>query len=207
MLDPRRLRLLVVLRDRGTVSAVAEALHFTPSAVSQQLAVLEREAGAPLVRRVGRRTLLTEAGGRLAAPGGAVLEGPDEARRAIGGEEPAGDVVVAAFQTAARHLVVPAFAALGERHPALRGRLLEAEAESALPLLLRGEVDVVGADEYPHALRSRDRRLDRHALTRDELLVTLPAAHRLARARSRAVRLADLADEPWVTAGEGTAYG
>src|SRR4051794_8719383 len=103
MLDPRRLRLLVALRDRGTVSAVAEALHFTPSAVSQQLAVLEREAGTPLVRRVGRRMLLTEAGERLAARGVTVLDALDEAERAIGGSEAAaGSVTVAAFQTAAR---------------------------------------------------------------------------------------------------------
>src|SRR4051812_42355780 len=206
MLDPRRLRLLVALRDRGTVSAVAGALHFTPSAVSQQLAVLEREAGTPLVRRVGRRMLLTEAGERLAARGVTVLDALDEAERAIGGSEAAGSVTVAAFQTAARHLVAPAFSALRHSHPQLDARLIEAEAEPALPLLLRGEVDVVVADEYPHALRSRDARLERHALLRDELLVTVPASHRLARGR-RPVRLAELAGEAWVTAGEGTAYG
>ena len=74
MLDVRRLRLLRELQTRGTVTAVAEALSYTPSAVSQQLATLEREAGVPLVERHGRRLRLTDAGRGLAGHAGAVIE-------------------------------------------------------------------------------------------------------------------------------------
>src|SRR4051794_23907230 len=73
MLDLRRLRLLRELRDRGTIAAVAEAFSYTPSAVSQQLAALEREAGAELTERVGRGVRLTEAGQALAGHTDAVL--------------------------------------------------------------------------------------------------------------------------------------
>src|SRR5713101_8157620 len=74
MLDVRRLRLLRELALRGTIAAVAEALAFTPSAVSQQLSALEREAGVPLLERTGRRVTLTPAGTNLVGHAEAVLE-------------------------------------------------------------------------------------------------------------------------------------
>ena len=206
MLDPRRLRLLVELRERGTVTAVADALHFTPSAVSQQLAVLEREAGTPLVRRVGRRMLLTEAGERLAVHAVRVLAALDAAQHSVAPEqEVGGSVVVAAFQTAAHHLVAPVFTQLAAEHPGLDTRLFEIEAELALPLLLTGEVDVVVADEYAHATRSRDERVERADLMRDELFVAMGAGHPLAHAEG-AVRLRAFAQDPWAAAVEGTAF-
>jgi DNA-binding transcriptional LysR family regulator len=112
---------------------------------------------------------------------------------------------VAAFQTAARTLVVPAFASLARVHPRLECELSDQEAETALPRLLAGELDVVVAEEYEHAPRARHSRLARHELGRDELLVALPAGHRLARRRGR-VAVAELAAEAWATPWTGTAY-
>src|SRR5918992_5042948 len=107
MLDVRRLRLLRELAARGTVTAVAEALAYTPSAVSQQLAQLERDAGLPLLERVGRGVRLTEAGRRLVVHADAVLARLDEAEadleRTAGAVH--GTVRVSAFQTAAFALV------------------------------------------------------------------------------------------------------
>src|SRR2546421_5764369 len=83
MLDVRRLRLLLELAHRGTIAAVAEALAYTPSAVSQQLAALEREAGVPLLERAGRRVALTPAGVVLAGDAESVLAVLAEASAAL----------------------------------------------------------------------------------------------------------------------------
>src|SRR5688572_28114623 len=113
MLDVRRLRLLSELHARGTVAAVADALHFTPSAVSQQLAVLEREAGVTLIERVGRGVRLTDAALRLVEHADAVIERFELAEAELEGDgEVRGAVRVVAFQTAAYWLVAPAIVAL-----------------------------------------------------------------------------------------------
>jgi DNA-binding transcriptional LysR family regulator len=67
-MDVQRLELLRELAERHSVTAVARATHRTPSAVSQQLKVLEREAGLPLTERSGRGLVLTDAGRALARP-------------------------------------------------------------------------------------------------------------------------------------------
>src|SRR3954469_7052396 len=110
MLDLRRLRLLRELRERGTVTAVADAFNYTPSAVSQQLAALEREAGVALTERVGRGVRLTDAGRALAhhTDGGlARLEHAEAELAAAASGAVRGRVRVSAFQTAARSLVAP----------------------------------------------------------------------------------------------------
>src|SRR5687767_11232013 len=115
MLDVRRLRLLRELHARGTIAAVADALQYTPSAVSQQLAVLEREAGVPLLERVGRGVRLTDAGRRLVEHADAVLARLEAAEAELAeGTEVRGRVRVASFQTAARALVAPAFIELAQ---------------------------------------------------------------------------------------------
>ncbi|MFD6971353.1 LysR family transcriptional regulator, partial [Streptomyces sp. NPDC059949] len=121
MLDVRRLRLLRELARRGTIAAVAEALSFSPSAVSQQLGVLEREAGLPLLERTGRRVRLTPAGQNLVRHAEAVLERLEQAdadlAEARGGL--AGALRIGAFPTAIRAIVPAALVALAGRHPRL----------------------------------------------------------------------------------------
>jgi DNA-binding transcriptional LysR family regulator len=209
MLDVRRLRLLRELHERGTVTAVAEALAYTPSAVSQQLATLEREAGVPLLERRGRRLRLTDAGRGLVEHAAAViarLELAESELAAAAGDEVAGRVRLAAFQTAASGLVLPLLGPLRAEHPKLRLELLEMEAEEALELLRRGEVDLVLAEEYEYAPRPRDPSLVVRALCRDPLVIVLPEAHPLAAADAETVPLAALAEEPWATPRAGTAF-
>jgi DNA-binding transcriptional LysR family regulator len=206
MLHAGRLRLLVELEQRGTVTAVAAALDYTPSAVSQQLTRLEAETGRQLLERVGRGVLLTDAGRLLASHGREVLERLEAAETALEqADAVSGRLRVGAFQTAAQGLVVPALAALAERHPQLVCELHDHEAETALPLLHSGRLDLVVAEEYEHAPRPRDPVLERHELGFDELLVALPSGHPLAR-RDGPLALAELAEERWATPWENTAY-
>jgi DNA-binding transcriptional LysR family regulator len=117
----------------------------------------------------------------------------------------AGTLRIAAFETAARELVMPAMIELAERHPELTCELLDLEAEEALPLLRAAELDVVIAEEYEHAPRSRLPGIDRRELLDDALLVALHPAHPIA-VRGGAVRMAELAGEPWAAPRHRTAY-
>src|SRR5689334_10308167 len=156
MIDVRRLLLLRELQARGTVAAVAEATAYSPSAVSQGLAALEREAGVQLTERVGRRLRLTEAGLRLVEHAGALLERLEivEAELQAAADLVAGRLRLGALQTPSVTLVPSALSALGERHPALRVELVEAEPEQSLPAVALGELDVAIAEEYQHAPRA-----------------------------------------------------
>jgi DNA-binding transcriptional LysR family regulator len=206
VLDVRRLRLLRELAARRTVTAVAEALSYTPSAVSQQLAALERDAGVPLLERVGRGVQLTEAGRRLVIHADAVLARLEAAEadleRASG--RVSGRVRIASFQTAAHALVVPALGPIEERHPELECELVQAEAEDALPALRLGDADLVIAEEYDHAPRQRDPALDYRDLCRDELVFAVPARHPAAERET--VAFADLRGEAWAGGELGTAW-
>ena len=206
MLDVRRLRLLRELAARRTVTAVAEALSYTPSAVSQQLAALERDAGVPLLERVGRGVQLTEAGRRLVVHVDAVLARLEaaEADLAQAAGQVTGRLRVASFQTAAHALVIPALGPLEERYPALHCELTQAEAEQALPALRLGDIDLVIAEEYDHAPRPRDPALEHRELCRDALVFAVPARHPAA--DREAIAFADLAGEHWAGGEIGTAW-
>jgi DNA-binding transcriptional LysR family regulator len=209
MLDVRRLRLLRELHARGTVTAVAEALAYTPSAVSQQLSTLERETGVALVERHGRRLRLTDAGRTLVEHADAVIERLELAESELAeaaGEEVAGRVRIAAFQTAASSLVLPLLARLHAEHPRLRLELTEMDAEEGLELLPRGEVDLVVAEEYDYAPRLRDPSLSMRDVCRDPLVLVLPSGHPLAATHPQRVTLAALDDAAWAATRVGTAF-
>jgi DNA-binding transcriptional LysR family regulator len=186
---------------------VADALAYTPSAVSQQLAQLEREAGVPLLERVGRGVRLTDAALGLVEHTDVVLARLEqaEAELASGEDQVHGVVRVAAFQTAARALVAPILRPLADAYPRLRCELIEMEAEEALPHLRVADVDIVVAEEYRDAPRRRDGALERVDVARDRIVLALPAGHPAAE-RER-VRLRELADAPWCTTREGTLFG
>jgi DNA-binding transcriptional LysR family regulator len=207
MLDLHRLRLLRELEARGTIAAAAAALGYTPSAVSQQLAVLEREAGVRLLARAGRGVRLTDAGHVLAAHASTLLAAAEEAEAdlARAGETIAGTIRIAAFQTAMLHIVIPAAAALAREHPELRVEVVEAEVEEALPDLRHQRIDLLIVDEYDGLPRERHADLQRETLLREQVRLILPAAHRLARARRRP-RLAALAHEVWSSAQVGSGH-
>jgi DNA-binding transcriptional LysR family regulator len=177
MLDLRRLRLLRELARRGTIAAVAEALSYSPSAVSQQLAALEKEAGVRLLEPVGRRVRLTPQADLLVAHTQVLLEEMEraEAELAQSLKETVGTLRVAAFQTAVLALVPHALSQLERQHPSLRVEVTELEPEVALPALAAGEFDLVLGEEYPGQPLPRPRETERHDLLTDELRLITPA--------------------------------
>ena len=148
-MDPHRLRLLLELSRRGSMRAVADELGYTTSTVSQQLAVLAREAGATLIEPEGRRVRLTPAGRRLADHAVTILAALEAARADLDPDgEPAGTVRVAGFETAVRRSLVPVLAQLGAEHPAVRLRIHEHEPAEAFELLATDDIDLALVYDY-----------------------------------------------------------
>jgi DNA-binding transcriptional LysR family regulator len=208
MLELRRLRLLRELRDRGTIAAVADALQFTPSAVSQQLAILERDSGVRLLERAGRGVRLTDAGLVLARHAESLLEHAAivESDLAEAAGTVAGRARIAGFESVALRLALPAMHALARDAPALRCELLELEPEEALPALALGDLDLVLGDEWQHQPRSLPDGVTRHELLSDRVRLLLPARHPAARRHSAAVPLAELAGDPWTAGHAGLGW-
>jgi DNA-binding transcriptional LysR family regulator len=208
MLDLRRLRMLRELSERGTIASVADALQFTPSAVSQQLAMLEREAGVRLLERAGRGVRLTDPALVLVDHAHALLgrAALAEADLAAAAGTVTGRGRIAGFQSVALRLALPAMEALACDAPRLRCELIEAEPEQALPALALGDVDLVLGDEWQHQPWRLPSGLRRHELLRDPVHLVLPAAHPKARRHQGAVPLAELAGEAWATAHVGMGW-
>src|SRR5215203_4823428 len=208
MLDLRRLRLLRELHERGTIAAVADALQFTPSAVSQQLALLEREAGVPLLERAGRGVRLTDPGLVLVDHADALLEHAElaEADLAAAAGTVTGRGRIAGFRSVMLWLALPAVEALARDAPRLRCEVIEAEPEQALPALALGDIDLVLGDEWQHHPRRLPQGVQRHDLLRDRVNVVLPAGHPATRRHENAVPLAELAGEAWTTGHAGMGW-
>jgi DNA-binding transcriptional LysR family regulator len=207
MLDLRRLRLLREVDARGTVHGAARALDYTPSAISQQLAVLEREAGAKLLERSGRNVRLTDAGLVLVRHAARLLDGVEAAEAELAGVaagHPAGIVRVSAFQSAFLRIVAPALAALARSHPDVRVEAAEIEVEDAVPALRLRRLDAVVGDEYEGQPRPLHADLSREPLVREQIHVAMPEDHPLA--RRRRVPLAALADASWAACQPGTGH-
>jgi DNA-binding transcriptional LysR family regulator len=201
MLDLRRVRLLCELHARGTIAAVADALQFTPSAISQQLAILERESGVRLLERAGRGVRLTDAALTLVGHADALLERAAlaEADLAAAAGTVSGRARVAGFQSVTLNLAIPAIEALARDAPRLRCELVEAEPEPAIPALALGDIDLVLADEWQHQPRHLPPSLQRHDLLSDPVNLVLPERHAVLRRHAAAVPLAELRGEPWAS--------
>jgi DNA-binding transcriptional LysR family regulator len=208
MLELRRLRLLRELHDRGTVAAVADALQFTPSAVSQQLAMLEREAGVRLLERAGRGVRLTDAALVLVEHAGGLLERAAlaEADLAAAAGTVAGRGRIAGFESVGLKLALPAMEALAREAPGLRCEFIELEPEEALPALALGDIDLVLGDEWQHQPRLLPPGVERHELMEDRVRILLPARHPVARRHPDAVPLSELAGDPWTTGHAGLGW-
>jgi DNA-binding transcriptional LysR family regulator len=205
MLDPRRLRVLREVAARGSFSAAAEALAFTQSAVSQQVAALERETATRLVERGVRPVRLTDAGRTLVAHAEAVLARLDQAEQELG--ELAGlrrgRLRIASFPTAIATLVPDAVARFNRRHPSVEVTVVDDHLQGLLPRLARWELDL--ALIYDHqALPDPDVPLERTHLLDDPFDLIVPDRHRLARRGS--VALGDLAGETWIGGTPDGAY-
>jgi DNA-binding transcriptional LysR family regulator len=204
MLEIRRLRLLRELAQRGTLTAVADALSYSPSTVSQQLSQLEAEVGVPLLEPDGRRVRLTPQAHILIGHTERILEHLEQAEADIAAStrDLVGEVRVAAFQTAALSLVPAAIRRLVDVHPGLVVRVAQAEPEHALPALLAREFDLVVAEEYPGNPRSRLNGLETQELLDDPIRLAHPRSVPTPRS---ARALAQLADHPWVMEPTGSA--
>ncbi|WP_432548314.1 LysR family transcriptional regulator [Kineococcus sp. SYSU DK004] len=197
MLDVHRLRLLRELHRRGTLAAVARALSYSPSAVSQQLSLLEHETGVQLLERVGRGVRLTAPARVLVEHADAVIERLEraEADLAASLSEVTGTVRVASFQTVLLALVPAALTRLAAEHPALRVEITQLEPEEAFAALLAHDVDLVLGEEYPGLPRVLEDGVDEEDLAHDGLRLALPRHGPLARLPED---LAALAGAPWV---------
>lgn len=177
MLDPRRLRLLVLLQSLGTVRAVASCASLSPSAVSQALATLEAESGVALLSRHGRSVHLTPAGVALAAHAVEILDRIDLAEDELHGwrDGTAGLVRIGAFSSALSAFVIAAVASLAEARPDLRVQLRELEPEHTLPALERGEIDLAVVADMEDGTVPRSAAVEVTPLASDELHAVLPA--------------------------------
>ncbi|GAA3107633.1 LysR substrate-binding domain-containing protein [Streptomyces rectiviolaceus] len=213
MFDLHRLRLLRELKDRGTLAAVAAALSYSPSSVSQQLSLLESEAGVQLLEPVGRRVRLTPQAEILVAHTEAVLERLERAEADIATSltDLTGTLRIASFQTAALALVPTALTLLREAHPGLRIHLTQLEPEKSLPALLARDFDLVITEEYPGLPSPRPAGLEQEDLCADPLHLALPepagdtSGGTSQDTRSPAAALRALAGHPWVMEPAGTA--
>ena len=204
LLDTRRLRLLYELSLRGTLSEVAEALHQSPSSVSQALNQLEREVGVPLLEKVGRRLRLTPAAEVLVEHTAVLLARLELAASEIAAQsdQASGTVRLAVFQSAASAFMPQMLTELATRHPRLRVTMSQREPEQALYETWMREFDLVIAEEYPgHAARVYPD-LHREPLTTDLLRLAVPPTGDPWR---RITSVKDTADLPWTMEPEGTA--
>ena len=203
MIEVRRLRVLRALADHGTVTAAAEVLHLTPSAVSQQLAALESEVGQELLERRGRRVAITSAGRLLLSHTDTILtevERAEEAMR-LHADGATGELRIAAFATAISLLVAPSFARLRESTPGLRLVVRDAEGHQGITQLLDGEVELAVAVEHRGSPRPDDERLTRIPLYAEPFVAVLPSDHPAA--ATEKVDLASLSGDDWVTPSVG----
>ena len=200
MLDVKRLRLLWELRARGTIAAVARALNYTPSAVSQQLTLLEREAGVPLLRKAGRSVELTAAGEALVAETGRLLGALEQAEAAVARSQTtiSGDLRVAVFQTAVLTLMPGALRNLRMAYPHLRVEVVQYEPELGLYETWARGFDLVVAEQYPGHAAAHFEGLDRRGLLNDPIQLAVPPASAADGAFARVHTIDETASLPWV---------
>ncbi|MET7700282.1 LysR family transcriptional regulator [Streptomyces sp. NPDC005485] len=195
MLDVRRMQVLKAVVGNGSVTAAAACLGYTPSAVSQQVAALEKEAGTALLERVGRGVRPTPAGLLLTEYADVIGRQVAEAETALGDllAGRTGRLAVRYFATAGAPLVAPAIARMRAEHPRVQVELKLIDPEDPLPDVREGRADL--------ALVVRPRDADHTGVRLVHLLddpyrAVLPRGHRLA--AQRVIDLAELAEEPWV---------
>jgi DNA-binding transcriptional LysR family regulator len=188
----------------GSVVAAADALGFTPSAVSQQIKRLEKQTGVPLLERVGRGVLLTRHGRHLVEQGARLLTGLEELQSGLHQQAGtvAGHVRLTAFSTAVRGLVAPALPAVLAAHRDLRVTLAEREPWDGVAAVAAGQADLGIVHSWGDIPLPVPGHLTRTAVTRDTADVIVPLGHPLA--SRAAVTPRDLADEQWIATGEGT---
>jgi DNA-binding transcriptional LysR family regulator len=197
MIDLRRLRVLRAVAHYGTITAAAEALHFTTSAASQQIRQLGRDLGVTLLEPQGRRVRLTPAARRLLAHADAIETRWEQAEIDLRtGNEPAGTLRLCGIPTAVATLLAPIVKPLRDRHPRLNVRIQEAEQQKGFDLLFDGDADLAIVDATTSNPPSGDLRFEQHSLIDDVFDLAVAADHPLAGRAS--VTLVETAGEDWI---------
>jgi DNA-binding transcriptional LysR family regulator len=205
MID-RRLHVLRMVAACGTVTSAAAALHYTPSAVSQQLRTLAKELGVELVVQDGRRIRLTPAARTLLSHTDDLFARWEQVRAEVvaTGDDQGGELRLCGFSTAAAALLPVVAADVRERRPGCRIRIIEADPGECFDLLLADEADVAVVVATPEVPPSADARYEQRHLLEDPLDLLVPKDHRLGREPNVALR--DLVDEPWIMDRPGRPY-
>lgn len=204
MLNLQRLRMLHELHVLGTVGAVADVLHYTHSAVSQQLAQLEKETGYKLIEKAGRGVRLTDAGLKLASYAARMVELSDEARAALATTAPVGGTLrVTSFQTALVALVPRTVEILNERYPDLRIEFEQREVLSGMDSLTHHESDLCIGEQFPGTVPIKGMGVTREDFHHEPLLLVQPAEGPY----SEDIGLEEMKDYPWVLDPKESAAG
>ncbi|MFC9648589.1 LysR family transcriptional regulator [Streptomyces sp. NPDC056937] len=203
MIDLRRLHTLRMVHQQGTVTAAAEALHLTPSAVSHHMRELARELRVPLLEPQGRGVRLTPAGHLLISHADALLARWEEAQAELESFRAGmtGPLRIAGFTTAISGVIAPAAGRLRHSHPDLLVRVRECDTAESMDLLMAGEVDLAVVEPVEGGPHRDDARFEQSPLLEEPYFLLVPAGHPLARAVS--VRLEDAAAEDWIVADPG----
>ncbi|WP_051704054.1 LysR family transcriptional regulator [Glycomyces sp. NRRL B-16210] len=206
MIDLRRLHVLRAIAHHGTVSGAAKALHMSTSAASQQIRLLAKDLGVPLLEPVGRGVRLSSAAQVLIAHIDAIeaMWRLAEAEIQATEGEPSGMLRLCGFPTAIATLLAPLVEAARERHPALELRLREAEATESFDLLFAGDADLALVEATPDNPPPEDIRFDAQTVFNDPFDLVVPGGHRFADAEQ--VDLRDLEREPWVLGVPGSMH-
>jgi DNA-binding transcriptional LysR family regulator len=200
MIDVRRLRVLCEVAHHGSFSGAAASLGYTQPAVSRQIATLEAELGALLVRRVPKGAVLTDAGRLLVERGEAILARLDDAEaelRSLAGVE-GGRLRLASFASAAASIVPLAIAQFRERHPAVELSIMMLDPAYSLPQLIAGELDMTLSHDADLSAAGAPGAVEVVHLFDDPFYVAMPAGHPLADVPE--LELASFATEPWMLA-------
>jgi len=203
VLNLERLRVLHAVWTTGSVVGAARTLHVTTSAVSQQMARLEREVGQRLVERQGRGVRLTEVGTLLARHAGDLLSHVERVESGVAehGGAVAGTLAVAAFATAARGLLPGVLRELRSRYPELSVTLSEREPHEAIPALTRSHLDIAVVQDWVDDVLAVPEGLSRRHLLDDPFDVALPVDHPLAGRDSVAIK--ELGGDDWISWSPG----
>lgn len=177
MYDIRRMQMLLEIHERGTIISAAHALNLTPSAVSQQITNLEKEAGTALLQRVGRRVQLTSAGLVVIETARRILREVDRMQTSVAtlAGEPAGTVRLAIFQSASFALLPRTLAYLHDHAPRLVLQVLQIDPETGISMTRSREYDMVIAESYPHHYIPEYPELHSELLVEDPLSLIVPA--------------------------------
>ncbi|MFJ1455436.1 LysR family transcriptional regulator [Nocardia wallacei] len=200
-----RLRMLRELHRRGTITAAATALHYTASAVSQQLAQLERDVGTRLFERRGRRVQLTDLGVLLAEHAEEILASVERATQALeeAGESVTAKITAGVWASVASGLIPDALTALARTHPGIHVRTRELAPEATAAAVRDGALDLSFVLDYSNYPTTWDRGLERTVIAVERVYAAVPAGA----VPAASVTLAELAEHPWILAPARSNFG